>query len=155
MAPTMDSEKELIARILAGDSNLFHELIRPYEKMVFVTIFAMVRNEAEAEDGAQETMISAFRHLKSFRGESKFSTWLIQITVNEARMRQRKQRADVFEGDGSLSKVHVRRGRRPVHGVAERLGGDHLVALGDPDDDRPELVGRHRLADDGGDRPGL
>jgi RNA polymerase sigma-70 factor (ECF subfamily) len=90
MPPTMDSEKELIARILAGDGNLFHELIRPYEKMVFVTIFAMVRNEAEAEDGAQETMISAYRHLKSFRGESKFSTWLVTIAMNEGRRRLRK-----------------------------------------------------------------
>ena len=99
MPPSMDSEKELIARILAGDSNLFHELIRPYEKMVFVTIFAMVRNEAEAEDGAQETMISAFRHLKSFRGESKFSTWLVTIAMNEGRRRLRKAKGMPTTGE--------------------------------------------------------
>ena len=88
--PTMDSEKQLIARILAGETQMFHDLIRPYEKMVFVTIFAMVRNEAEAEDGAQETMISAFKNLKSFRGEAKFSTWLVTIAMNEGRRRLRK-----------------------------------------------------------------
>jgi RNA polymerase sigma-70 factor (ECF subfamily) len=87
------NEAVLIARVLAGEKEVFHELIRPYEKLVFVTIFAIVKNEAEAEDGAQETMISAYRNLKSFRGEAKFSTWLVTIAMNEARKRLRKAKA--------------------------------------------------------------
>lgn len=83
-------ESALIERIVAGETQLFHELIRPYEKLVYVTILAMVKNEVEAEDGAQETMINAFRHLKSFRGEAKFSTWLVTIAMNEGRKRLRK-----------------------------------------------------------------
>jgi RNA polymerase sigma-70 factor, ECF subfamily len=84
------NEATLIRRILAGETELFHELIRPYEKLVYVTIFAILKNETEAEDGAQETMISAFRNLASFRGEAKFSTWLVTIAMNEARKRLRK-----------------------------------------------------------------
>ena len=84
------NEAALIARILAGKNDLFHELIRPYERLVYVTIFAIVKNETEAEDGAQEAMISAYRNLKSFRGEAKFSTWLVTIAMNEARKRLRK-----------------------------------------------------------------
>jgi RNA polymerase sigma-70 factor, ECF subfamily len=80
----------LIARILAGETELFHELIRPYERLIYVTIFAIVKNQTEAEDGAQETMISVFRNLRSFRGEAKFSTWLVTIAMNEARKRLRK-----------------------------------------------------------------
>jgi RNA polymerase sigma-70 factor, ECF subfamily len=83
-------ESALIHRIVAGETLLFHELIRPYEKLVYVTILTMLKNEAEAEDGAQETMINAFRHLKSFRGEAKFSTWLVTIAMNEGRKRLRK-----------------------------------------------------------------
>ena len=83
-------EAELIRRILAGETDLFHELIRPYEKMVYVTLFTMLRNETEAEDAAQQAMINAFRYLKSFRGDSKFSTWLITIAMNEGRQRLRK-----------------------------------------------------------------
>jgi RNA polymerase sigma-70 factor, ECF subfamily len=83
-------EHGLISRILAGERDLFHQLVRPYERMVYVTIYAMVRNEAEAEDGAQETMISAFRHLANFRGDAKFSTWLVTIAMNEGRKRLRK-----------------------------------------------------------------
>jgi RNA polymerase sigma-70 factor, ECF subfamily len=88
-AATTD-EKALIARVVAGESELFHELIRPYERLVYVTIFAILKNETEAEDGAQEVMISAFRNLKSFRAEAKFSTWLVTIAMNEARKRLRK-----------------------------------------------------------------
>ena len=93
MPATVEHEKTLIARILGGEVDLFHELVRPYEKLVYVTIFTMLRNEADAEDGAQEVMINAFRHLKSFRGDSKFSTWLVTIAMNEARQRLRKAKA--------------------------------------------------------------
>jgi RNA polymerase sigma-70 factor (ECF subfamily) len=93
MKAAFANEAALIARIVAGEADLFHELIRPYERLVYVTIFAIVKNETEAEDGAQETMISAFRNLKSFRGEAKFSTWLVTIAMNEARKRLRKAKA--------------------------------------------------------------
>ena len=59
MPATVERENELIAQILAGNTNLFHELIRPYERMVYLTILTMVRNQAEAEDGAQEVRKSA------------------------------------------------------------------------------------------------
>jgi len=84
------NEAGLIARIVAGEKELFHELIRPYEWMVYLTLFAIVKNETEAEDGAQETVISAYRHLASFRGDAKFSTWLTTIAINEGRRRLRK-----------------------------------------------------------------
>jgi RNA polymerase sigma-70 factor (ECF subfamily) len=83
-------EARLIARILAGENELFHELIGPYERMVYLTLFSIVKNETEAEDGAQEAVISAYRHLGSFRGDAKFSTWLTMIAINEGRKRLRK-----------------------------------------------------------------
>jgi len=101
MKPAAANEPALIARVIAGDNAAFHELIRPYERLVYVTIFAILKNETEAEDGAQETMISAYRHLKSFRGEAKFSTWLVTIAMNEARKRLRKAktaREDSLDG---------------------------------------------------------
>jgi RNA polymerase sigma-70 factor, ECF subfamily len=93
----LEREKGLISRILGGEVDLFHELIRPYERMVYLAVFAMVKNEAEAEDGAQEAMISAYRHLQSFRGDSKFSTWLVTIAMNEGRKRLRRAKAAGLE----------------------------------------------------------
>jgi RNA polymerase sigma-70 factor, ECF subfamily len=97
MPATVEQEKLLIARILAGEVDVFHELVRPYEKLVYVTVFTMLRNEAEAEDAAQQVMISAFRNLKSFRGDAKFSTWLVTIAMNEARQRLRKAKMAATE----------------------------------------------------------
>jgi RNA polymerase sigma-70 factor, ECF subfamily len=88
---SIKSEAELIAAILAGESQLFHELIRPYEKSVYLMALSYLKNEAEAEDVAQESIIRAYQHLASFRSESRFSTWLISITLNEARSRLRRQ----------------------------------------------------------------
>jgi RNA polymerase sigma-70 factor, ECF subfamily len=85
------SEPEMIAAILAGDIQLYHELIHPYERSVYVMALSYMKNEADAEDVAQEAIVRAFRKLSSFRAESKFSTWLISITINEARTRLRRQ----------------------------------------------------------------
>ena len=97
MRMTETNEAGLIARILGGEKELFHELIRPYERMVYLTLFSIVRNEADAEDGAQETVINAYRHLKSFRGDAKFSTWLTTIAINEGRKRLRKAKTAAEE----------------------------------------------------------
>jgi RNA polymerase sigma-70 factor (ECF subfamily) len=91
------AEVQLIARIIAGEKELFHELIRPYERMVYLTLLAIVKNEAEAEDAAQEAVISSYRHLGSFRGDAKFSTWLTTIAINEGRKRLRKAKASAEE----------------------------------------------------------
>jgi RNA polymerase sigma-70 factor, ECF subfamily len=93
MPGSATTEAELIARILGGEKELFHELIRPYERMVYLTVLSVVKNEADAEDGAQEAMLNAYRHLNSFRAEAKFSTWLTTIAINEGRKRLRKAKS--------------------------------------------------------------
>ena len=95
-APTQD-EAALIERIRNGEHELFYELIRPYERRVYAAAFAILRNEADAEDAAQEAVLKAFRYIKQFRSEAKFSTWLIQIAINEARMRRRKNHPELVE----------------------------------------------------------
>jgi RNA polymerase sigma-70 factor (ECF subfamily) len=90
-------EETLIRRIRDGEHTLFYELIRPYERRIYATAFAILRNEADAEDAAQEAVLKAFKHLRQFRAEAKFSTWLTQITLNEARMRKRKQHLHIME----------------------------------------------------------
>ncbi len=84
-------EAEMIASVLSGETERYHELIRPYERSVFRMALSFMKNEADAEDVAQEAFLKAFRNLSSFRGQAKFSTWLISITLNEARSRLRRQ----------------------------------------------------------------
>ena len=90
-------ETELIQRVCSGDHEAFYELMKPYEKAVYFAARSVVNNPADAEEVAQEAVLKAFNNLSRFRLESKFSTWLIQITINEARMRLRKERRHLYE----------------------------------------------------------
>jgi RNA polymerase sigma-70 factor (ECF subfamily) len=94
---TRANEAYLIKRVCDGEREVFYELVRPYERMVYATAIAIVKNPADAEEVAQESVLKAFSKLATFRGESKFSTWLIQITYNEAKMKLRKARPNLYE----------------------------------------------------------
>jgi RNA polymerase sigma-70 factor (ECF subfamily) len=95
--PKAVRERELIERVLAGETDLFYELIRPYERGVFLAAASILGNDADAEDTAQEAFLKAYRGLARFREESKFSTWLIQIAINDAKMKLRKDRRHLYE----------------------------------------------------------
>jgi RNA polymerase sigma-70 factor (ECF subfamily) len=103
-----------IARILAGETHLFHDLIRPVERPVFLMLFMLLRNETDAEDAAQETFIKVYRNLHHFRGDAKFSTWVLSITRNE--------------GLGWLRK-RVSRPEEPLEPVHDETSGDFTPAL--------------------------
>ena len=88
------TEAEMISRVIAGERELFYDLIKPCERAVFLTAFSVLKSEADAEEVVQEAALKAYKALSSFRGEAKFSTWLVKITLNEARMRLRRSRAE-------------------------------------------------------------
>lgn len=108
MTKQNDHEAAMIASILAGDARLYHDLIRPYERSVYLMALSFVMNEAEAEDVVQEAFLKAFRNLSTWRAESKFSTWLTSITLSEASSRLPKQTTvcmrafDDFPGDQGM-----------------------------------------------------
>jgi len=90
-------EAELIAMSCAGDRDAFYGLIRPCERGVFAAAMSILNNAADAEEVVQEAVMKALAALPRFRGEAKFSTWLIQITVNEARLKRRKDRRHLYD----------------------------------------------------------
>ncbi len=85
------AEEDLIHRILSGHRELFMDLIRPHQRTVYATVFSLLAHKEDAEDIAQDTFVKALARLHQFRKESSFGTWLVQIAINEARMRNRKQ----------------------------------------------------------------
>lgn len=90
-------EAELVERVRAGDKESFYQLVQPYERAVFNTAMCVLRNEADAEEVSQEAVLRALCALPRFRGECKFSTWLLQITINESRAKLRKDRRRLYE----------------------------------------------------------
>ncbi len=95
MAPTIaepwESETDLIARVLRGEREVFYDLMRPHERLIFLTARSILENDADAEEVAQEAVLKAFRNLAQFSVKCQFSTWLAQITINEARVRLKKR----------------------------------------------------------------
>jgi RNA polymerase sigma-70 factor, ECF subfamily len=83
-------EADYIRRILDGEKQLFHALIRPCERAIYFLLYSLLKNEADAEDAAQETVIKAYTNLRLFRGESQFKTWVLSIARNEGLGRLRK-----------------------------------------------------------------
>jgi RNA polymerase sigma-70 factor, ECF subfamily len=120
-------EAQMIASILGGNTHEFHDLIRPYERSVYIMALSLLQNDADAEDAAQEAFLKAFRNLASFRGEAKFGTWLISITLNEARSRLRARKNIKIEsldetpdGQGNVSPALLRDWREIPSEALER-----------------------------------
>jgi RNA polymerase sigma-70 factor, ECF subfamily len=92
-----EAETRLIEQVIAGEHQLFHQLIQPYERRLYLTAFSVLRNEADAEDAVQEAVFKAYINLRQFRSDARFSTWLTSITLNEARSRLRKAKGVQIE----------------------------------------------------------
>ncbi len=83
----------LIVRAQSGDTTAAEQLVHTYHPLIYRLAIAMLDDPAEADEAAQEALISAIDRLDSFRGEASFSTWLYAIALNECRGRLRKRRA--------------------------------------------------------------
>jgi RNA polymerase sigma-70 factor (ECF subfamily) len=91
------TEADLLERARHGDKEAFYNLVCPCERALYTAAVTILNNSADAEEAAQEAVLKAFANLASFRGEAKFSTWLIQITINESRLKLRKDRRHLYE----------------------------------------------------------
>lgn len=92
-----DTKHSRVREVIRAETDLFYELVRPCERQLFAAAFSILRSQVDAEEVAQEAVLKAFRARSAFRGDCKFSTWLIQITINEAKTRLRKDRRHLFE----------------------------------------------------------
>jgi len=102
-------ESELIERARRDDLQAIEALMRRYNRRVYRTARAILRDDAEAEEAVQDGYLQAFRGLKGFRGESAFATWLTRIVANEALMRRRRhaKRAEIIPIDGENGEARM------------------------------------------------
>jgi RNA polymerase sigma-70 factor (ECF subfamily) len=86
-------DSQLIRRVLAGETPCFEILVHRHSQRVYRAARAILRDDEEAADVAQETFVRAYRKLRQFAGRAKFSTWLTKIAVYEAGARRRKSQS--------------------------------------------------------------
>ncbi len=89
-----NDEGHLVAQAKAGDVQAFTDLVNRYERKIYRLAKHITQNDEDAEDVLQDAFLKAYEHLDSFKGDSKFYTWIVRIAVNEALMRLRKRRSD-------------------------------------------------------------
>jgi RNA polymerase sigma-70 factor (ECF subfamily) len=85
------TDEELVQKAQQDDERAFGKLVERYETKVYSLAIKMLRNPEDAEDVLQDTFLRAYRGIKSFQGNSTFSTWIYRITANSALMRLRKK----------------------------------------------------------------
>ena len=90
------NESQLVDRFLGGDNDAFAELIKPHAGALYGVALAILKDDSDAQEAVQDAVLKAMTHLATFRRESKFSTWITQITINEARMKLRKARRHLY-----------------------------------------------------------
>lgn len=81
---TVSSDREIVSRVLNGDSMSFELIMRRYNRRLYRIARSVLRNDADAEDAVQDAYIHAYRNLSRFEGKGALSAWLSKITVNEA-----------------------------------------------------------------------
>ena len=79
------TDEELVARSMGGDLDSFNQLVLRWERPIYALAYRVIGREEDARDVAQETFLRAFRALKGFKGQAKFSSWLYRITLNLCR----------------------------------------------------------------------
>ena len=121
------TDEELVARSMGGDLDSFNQLVLRWERPIYALAYRVIGREEDARDVAQETFLRAFRALKGFKGQAKFSSWLYRITLN-------------------LCRDWIRRERRtPVVQAPEGVDVIELAGETSPSETIEQLVSRHEI----------
>jgi RNA polymerase sigma-70 factor (ECF subfamily) len=122
------TDEELVARSVAGDSDSFNQLVTRWERPIYALAYRVIGREEDARDVCQETFLRAFRALKGFKGQAKFSSWLYRITLNLCRDWIRKER------------------RTPVVQAPEGVDLIDLAVADEPTESIEDLIARRDMA---------
>ncbi len=87
-------ESDRLARAIAGDTVAFENLVMPHRDSILRIVQRILHNREDAEDAVQAAFLHALRHINSFQGHSRFSSWLTRIAINAALMRLRTSRGN-------------------------------------------------------------
>lgn len=100
--PLADEDSQYVALCIQGEPQAFEVLVRRHQKKMFNIAYRMTGNYDDAADIVQESFLSAYKAIKNFRGEAKFSTWLYGIVVNHSRNRIRHASGKAYHEPVSL-----------------------------------------------------
>jgi len=122
------TDEELVARATAGDLESFNQLVSRWERPIYALAYRTLGREEDARDVVQEAFLRAYRGLKGFKGQAKFSSWLYRITLNLCRDWIRRER------------------RQPVAQAPEGVDLIELAGESSPSESIEDLVARQEIS---------
>ena len=134
-----ERDRELVIRALDGDAGAFRDLIEKHTALVYSVVGGILKRDADIDDTVQEVFIKVYRNLSSYRGDSRFSTWLYRIARNESinalqRSRDRLvpiEEAERLPAQGGNPEEHFARKRlaHDMRGLLSKLDEQYRVVL--------------------------
>ncbi len=118
-SPLEPTDESVVARVLAGEPELFELLMRRHNRRVFRAARAIVKSDDEAEDVMQAAYVAAYTHLAEFGGRSRFSTWLVRICVHESLGRLRRSRRLAAIDDTDVEEETMANARSPEDAASD------------------------------------
>jgi RNA polymerase sigma-70 factor (ECF subfamily) len=141
------TDEELVARSVDGDRESFNQLVVRWERPIYALAYRVIGREEDARDVCQETFLRAFRALKGFKGQAKFSSWLYRITLNLCRdWIRRERRTPVAEAPEGVDLIELASEQTPVESIEElvsrrELGRAVAKAMASlPEDQRTAII---------------
>ena len=130
----MHADEQVIERILAGEVQLFEVLMRRHNQRIYRAVRSILREEPEVEDAMQGAYLHAYAHLKEFRGQAAFATWLTRIAIHEAFGRRRKAQRHATEEEVETMEIPA-----PIRSPEDRAAdAEHRRLLAHAIDALPE-----------------
>ena len=122
------TDEELVARSIRGDADSFNELILRWERPIYALAYRVIGREQDARDVCQETFLRAFRALKGFRGQAKFSSWLYRIALNLCRdWVRRERRTPVVQAPEGVDLMDLAAAREPSESIEDLVARKDLT----------------------------
>src|SRR6188768_1921597 len=112
------TDEELVARSISGDVESFNQLVLRWERPIYALAYRVIGREEEARDVVQETFLRAFRGIKNFRGQAKFSSWVYRIALNLCRdWIRRERRAPIQAAPEGVDLVELAAEQGPIESI--------------------------------------
>lgn len=128
MKMTDTTDQQLIKSTLNGDAKAFAQLVDRHQSYVFTLVVRMIKVKEESEEVAQDVFIKAYRSLKDFKGDSKFSTWLYRIAYRAAldHIRKNKKRQKTYELLEEITESNVNLVDTPFESIQKVERQEHV-----------------------------
>ena len=124
------SDEELVASAQAGDQESFNQLVSRWERPIYALAYRTLGREEEARDVVQDAFLRAYRGLRGFKGEAKFSSWLYRITLNLCRdWIRRQRRAPVSQMPEDVDILEAAAAREPSESIEDLVARRELSAV--------------------------